>query len=162
MSQVPSSTFNVSQYSTTILPTISKVGHNWSDANTSSNISKNATNQTYNAFDAWKISEELKIFLYVLYSLIFIVGVSGNALVCYVLGIKKPRKNCGDIFVISLAISDLLASIVVPLVIINDLVGDSIRWYFGEIGCYVLPPMITITLTASSWSLVLICVDRYR
>ena len=113
-------------------------------------------------FTPWKISDGLKICLYLFYSLVFTVGVLGNGLVCYVLGIKKKRKNSGDIFVISLAITDFLASVFVPLVMINDIVGDFRVWYLGKTGCYVLPSVSPLTLTASSWFLVLISLDHYR
>ena len=133
-------------------------------SNSSLNSTKNATVRPPfgGASTGWRISEELKICLYVFYSMIFLIGVLGNSIVCYALGVKKKRKTSGDVFVVSLAITDLLSSIFVPLVMINDLVGDFKVWYLGKIGCYILPSVSPVTLIASSWSLALISLDRYR
>ena len=121
------------------------------------NVTQNSTTG-----EQLRFSEGLKICLYVFYSIILVVGILGNGLVCYVLIFKKKRKNTGDIFIISLAMTDFISSIFIPLVQINDLVGDAKIWYLGEIGCFVLPAMFPMTLTASSWLLVLISLDRYR
>ncbi len=61
----------------------------------------------------------------------------------------------------SLAVSDLLASLFVPLTMIADLSNKSNIWYFGAAMCHILPSISPMTLAASSWSLMLIAVDRY-
>eukprot|EP00794_Sanderia_malayensis_P020047 gene20047-22014_t len=110
----------------------------------------------------WVPSNGLKITLYILYSLIFVSGVLGNGLVCFVLGIKNKKRNPYDVFLISLATADFLASFFGPLIMIGDLAGDLNQWYFGELMCKVLPAISPITLIASSWSLAMISYDRYR
>lgn len=63
---------------------------------------------------------------------------------------------------ISLAVADLLASICVPIITIPDLSTGSNIWYFGAVMCKILPSVSPATLVASSWSLMLIAMDRYR
>eukprot|EP00794_Sanderia_malayensis_P015749 gene15749-17338_t len=94
---------------------------------------------------------------------VFLIGVPGNLMVSYVLGIKKKRnsKNNGDTFIVCLAVADLLASFFVPFVTIHDVINYP-HWYLGEFMCYLLTPLLPLTLIASSWSLVLISLDRYR
>ena len=130
----------------------------------SSNLTKNSTSpDSLRNYEGKLIfSEGLKIFLYLLYTLVFLVGVVGNGLVCYVLGVKKKRRNSGDIFVISLAITDFLSSIIIPLVMVHDVMTDLEMWCLGKIGCLVLPAVSPATVTASCWFLVLIALDRYR
>ncbi len=112
--------------------------------------------------EVWVPSKHLKISLCILYSLIFICGVLGNAVVCFVLGVKNKKKNRYDILLVSLAIADLLASMFGPLIMISDLAGDLNRWYFGAAMCKLLPAISPITLIASSWSLAMISYDRHR
>ena len=90
------------------------------------------------------------------------MGVFGNAMVCYILGVKKRRKRQFDILLISLSIADLLASFAGPVTMIADLAGDHHVWYFGAFLCKVLPAISPITLFASSWTLAMISCDRFR
>lgn len=95
--------------------------------------------------------------------IVFLVGVPGNSMVIYVLGInqKQNRSNSGNVFIVNLAVADILASAAVPTVIIRDLLHTH-RWNLGSFLCYLLPALNPITLVASSWALVVISIDRYR
>ena len=75
---------------------------------------------------------------------------------------KTRKQSSGDIFIVSLAAADLLASVFIPVLMITDMASDFKVWYFGEIGCHILPSISPVTLVASSWSLVAISLDRYR
>ena len=74
---------------------------------------------------------------------------------------KKKRLSGSDVFVISLACADLLASASTPLQPINDILWHQ-RWHIGSTMCKILPTVAPTSLAASSWSLVLIAADRYR
>ena len=50
----------------------------------------------------------VKAFFYCLYSLIFLIGVAGNALVCYVVIRNKNMQTVTNIFIMNLALSDIL------------------------------------------------------
>ena len=64
-------------------------------------------------------------------------------------------------FILSLAFADLLASVFVPVLVIHDLVSN-LKWHLGAAMCKILPSISPVTLIVSSWSLVLIAIDRYR
>ena len=74
---------------------------------------------TYTVFSAF--SKETTLFYYVAFSVMFVVGSIGNSLVIYVIAIKGQSKTNFDIYIVSLAIADLLASIFLPVVMIHDL-----------------------------------------
>jgi len=102
-----------------------------------------------------------KTTIVVLYSLISIIGVIGNIAIIHMFLNKKNRNSTSVTFILSLAVSDLLASIFIPLVMINDIVSPDL-YVFGIVGCKVLPSMSILTTLASAWNLVLISVDRLR
>lgn len=96
-------------------------------------------------------------------SIVFMIGVPGNAMVIYIIGMKNKanRNNDGSAFIVSLAVADLLASCFVPFVIAYDFLSQR-KWYLGPVMCHLLPALNPINLIASSWTLVLISVERYR
>ena len=74
---------------------------------------------------------------------------------------KKKELSGGDVFMVSLAAADFLASLFVPILTIHDFLSN-LRWHLAPIMCNILPAISPISLVASSWSLVLITADRYR
>lgn len=50
----------------------------------------------------------VKAFFYCLYIMIFLIGVAGNALVCYVVIRNKNMQTVTNIFIMNLALSDIL------------------------------------------------------
>ena len=115
-----------------------------------------------NPFEFTPVHGAAKQFCYVFYGLVLFFGVFGNIIVFYVLGYRKKKRNSGDVYILSLACADFLASLIVPMVFLNDLVSDYSNWFYGKAMCYVLPTISPLTMCASGWSLVLISVDRYR
>eukprot|EP00112_Aurelia_sp_Birch-Aquarium-sp1_P009390 Seg2066.5 transcript_id=Seg2066.5/GoldUCD/mRNA.D3Y31 product="C3a anaphylatoxin chemotactic receptor" protein_id=Seg2066.5/GoldUCD/D3Y31 len=128
---------------------------------TITNISCNSDASTPREQSMLQLSLEARITLICIYSVIFLLGMLGNSLVCYVIG-KKKKCTGGDVFMISLAAADLLASIFVPILVITDLTTNDVKWYFGAAMCKILPSVSPLTLAVSSWSLVLIAADRYK
>ena len=108
------------------------------------------------------IQGSAKYICYVVFGLVLFFGIFGNIIVFYVVGYEKKKRNSGDIYTLSLACSDILASMVVPMIFINDLITDHAEWLYGKAVCYILPPFSQLTLCASGWSLVFISLDRYR
>ena len=110
----------------------------------------------------WKVRPEAIVVLLILYTIVLIVGIVGNIVVLYVVGIKRKMKRSSDYFMLSLAVADFLASFFIPFVTFGDLHTNFGKWHFGDFGCKVLPAFYPLTITASGWSLVLISLDRYR
>jgi cholecystokinin A receptor len=72
-----------------------------------------------------------------LYSLIFLLAVIGNSLVIMTLVQNKRMRTVTNLFLLNLAISDLLLSMFcMPITLVGMLLRDFI---FGEIMCKLLP-----------------------
>ncbi|VDN56241.1 unnamed protein product [Dracunculus medinensis] len=100
------------------------------------------------------------IFLIILFSLIIIIALSGNLLLCVaVYWDKKLRRNEENIFYVSLAISDLLMSVLVmSLAMANDILG---YWPLGPIYCQLWICCDIACSTASILNLCAIALFRY-
>ena len=125
-------------------------------------VSTNLSNNSDSSDSTLHVGSTVKYLLYVFYGLIFLLGVFGNIVVFYVVGFRKKKRNSGDIYILSLACADFLVSLVAPLIVLNDLITGASVWFYGEILCYVMPPISIATMCASAWSLVFISVDRLR
>ena len=96
------------------------------------------------------------------FSLIFVVGVVGNCLVCYVFGSRKSRRRTTtEWLILYLGIVDLLASLFHPPLQIYWAVTKHRVWHFGLIGCKIIPSIGPIMTSASAGILCLIAIDRF-
>ena len=102
-----------------------------------------------------------KVALISAYCLVSIIGIPGNISIFFIFLRKKKRYSSGTTFIISLAFSDLMASIFIPVVMIHDLVNLG-GYSFGSVGCKLLSSMNILTTLASAWNLVLISLERLR
>ena len=110
-------------------------------------------------------SISMKIIYYIIYAFIIFVGTSGNSMVIYAVGVKKRadrKMNSCDVYIISLAIADLLSSIFIPPLILYYIYTDHKGWHlFGEVGCKLFGgPMISLSTLVSSLMLVVISLKR--
>ena len=93
---------------------------------------------------------------------IFIIGIAGNLLVCYVF-LWRNTKNAlttMELLIVFLAVADLVASIFNPFMFIYWTITFHKAWHFGKIGCKILPSMTRITTTLSFGIILIITVDR--
>ena len=94
--------------------------------------------------------------------LIAVVAIIGNLLVCYAIVVNKNlRINPTNIFIFSLALSDLLTvTIAVPF----DIEGLFLKWHWkhGEIMCEAWITVYLITVPTSILTLLAVSVDRYK
>ena len=93
---------------------------------------------------------------------ILIIGIFGNSFVIYTFGFKFKKRTVTETLLLNLAIVDLLASIINPLLYIYWIMTRFSRWDFGIVGCKILPPIAPISTTASTAIIIIICIDRYR
>ena len=100
------------------------------------------------------------IFLIVIFVVIFVVGLISNILVIRYYGFYNKQKLRYHIYLIHLAVTDLICSIVSPVVDVYDaLTGASLHWDTAlVIGTSVSP----IAVTVSAWIIVSIAYERYR
>ncbi|XP_069760341.1 D(4) dopamine receptor-like isoform X2 [Narcine bancroftii] len=86
--------------------------------------------------------------------------VSGNLLVCLSVCTERPLRTATNIFIASLAISDLLlALLVLPLYVFQEFQGGV--WTLGPGLCDYLMTMDVMLCTASIFNLCAISVDRF-
>ena len=99
------------------------------------------------------------IFLAFFVTIIMILIVVGNLLVCIAITTEKSLKAVQNWFIVSLAISDLFLGIVImPFSLSNELMG---HWIFGRLWCDIHHALDVLLCTASINNLCLISLDRY-
>ncbi|XP_065564424.1 dopamine receptor 1-like isoform X2 [Artemia franciscana] len=90
--------------------------------------------------------------------LIFL-SVAGNILVCVAVATDRSLRKIGNLFIVSLAVSDLLvAGLVMVFAVPNDLTG---YWIFGSQFCDTWIAFDVMGCTASILNLCAISLDRY-
>ncbi|XP_037376146.1 C-C chemokine receptor type 1 [Talpa occidentalis] len=93
-----------------------------------------------------------------LYSLVFVIGLVGNMLVVLVLMQYKRLKSMTSIYLLNLAISDLLSLFTLPFWIDYKLKDN---WVFGDAMCKFLSGLYDIGLYSEIFFIILLTVDRY-
>ncbi|XP_022645100.1 dopamine receptor 1-like isoform X2 [Varroa jacobsoni] len=94
----------------------------------------------------------------VLTAIIF-TAISGNVLVCWAICADRRLRKLGNLFIVSLAVADLLVSgIVMTFALANDLMG---YWAFGPQFCDAWIAMDVMCSTASILNLCAISLDRF-
>ena len=96
------------------------------------------------------------------FAAIFVIGIAGNLLVCYIFIWRHNKSSLStmELLIVFLAIADLIASIFNPLMFIYWTITFHKAWHFGTIGCKILPSMTRITTTLSFGIILIITVDR--
>ncbi|XP_066100394.1 C-C chemokine receptor type 1-like [Saccopteryx bilineata] len=93
-----------------------------------------------------------------LYSLVFVTGLVGNILVVLVLLQHKRLKNMTNIYVLNLAISDLLFLFMLPFWI-HYYQKDN--WVFGNVRCKLLSGLYYVGLYSEIFFIILLTIDTY-
>lgn len=106
-----------------------------------------------------------KAVLFVIYALIFFIGVTANTVILYYLGWKpiqmKRKIRNGHGFIIALACTDLTACMVMPFTMLNDL-AFNFKWHYGAVFCHIIPSVNPVLMLISAWLLVAISYERIR
>ncbi len=88
--------------------------------------------------DYLSLMASLKVFFYCLYVLVFILGIAGNALVCYVVLRNPTMHTVTNLFITNLALSDVLLCVfAVPFTPLYLLTYK--EWVFGTALCHLVP-----------------------
>ncbi|XP_030069279.1 neuromedin-U receptor 2 [Microcaecilia unicolor] len=94
------------------------------------------------------------------YALIFIIGVTGNLLVCLVILKHRNMKTPTNYYLFSLAISDLLVLVFgMPLEVYE--MWSNYPFLFGTVGCYFKTALFETVCFASILSVTTVSVERY-
>ncbi|XP_039192903.1 C-C chemokine receptor type 4 isoform X2 [Crotalus tigris] len=97
------------------------------------------------------------LFLPTLCSLVFLLGLTGNTLVVLVLLKYKRLKSMTDIYVLNLAISDLLFVLTLPFW--SYFMAD--KWVFGDTLCKIVSWTFQIGFFSGIFFIMLMSIDRY-
>ncbi|XP_062969575.1 C-C chemokine receptor type 2-like [Cynocephalus volans] len=92
-----------------------------------------------------------------LYSLVFTFGLVGNMLVMFILIKYKKLKSMSDIYLLNLAIADLLFLLTLPLWA-HSAAGE---WVFGDAMCKVFTGLYHIGYFGGIFFIILLTIDRY-
>lgn len=120
----------------------------------------NNSNQVSNGTVIVQLNEEFRIFVEIICVLVFLLGLVGNSLVIFVFSTRWTKlKNC-EMFMLSLAVADLVGTIIMPVKMFLDLIGHDF-YMIGDVGCKIISSLSVTTITVSSLTLLVISIDRY-
>ncbi|XP_077979625.1 galanin receptor 2b-like [Glandiceps talaboti] len=106
-----------------------------------------------------EISRPERIIMPVLFTIIFAVGLVGNILVMFAVLVGKNRQSTTNIFILNLAVADLLLSIFcTPFNMTLFLLPN---WIFGEVMCKLTNFLYYCTMFASIFTMVTMSLDRF-
>ncbi|KAL4635241.1 delta-type opioid receptor-like [Arapaima gigas] len=92
------------------------------------------------------------------YSVVFVVGLSGNCLVMYVIIRYTKMKTATNIYIFNLALADALVTTTMPFQSTDYLLNS---WPFGEVVCKVFISIDYYNMFTSIFTLTMMSVDRY-
>ncbi|KAM6375331.1 C-X-C chemokine receptor type 6 isoform 1-T17 [Alca torda] len=98
----------------------------------------------------------IKVFLPCIYSVVFILGLAGNALVFIILVFYEKLKTLTDIFLVNLAIADWVFLWTLPFWAYSA--GQ--EWTFGTVVCHIIRGLYVLNLYTSMLTLTSITFDR--
>ncbi|KAE8596952.1 hypothetical protein XENTR_v10016292 [Xenopus tropicalis] len=98
-----------------------------------------------------------QIFLPAFYAVAFVIGVAGNSLVVAIYAYYKKMKSKTDVYLLNLAVADLLLLFTLPFWATDAAVG----WQFGIFMCKITSAMYTINFSSGMQFLACISLDRY-
>ena len=129
----------------TVIPSNNNVVEEWSSNSTiESDITSNGLVQLI--FD-------------ILYVHIFMLGVFGNVLVCFVVARNRQMQTVTNLFITNLALSDvLLCVLAIPFTPLYTFLG---RWIFGRTLCHLVPYAQGVSVYISTLTLTSIAIDRF-
>ncbi|CAL1567866.1 unnamed protein product [Knipowitschia caucasica] len=94
------------------------------------------------------------------YLLIFLICMLGNGTVCFIVLRSRNMRSVTNLFILNLAISDLLVGIFcMPTTLVDNIITG---WPFGSVVCKLSGMVQGISVSASVFTLVAIAVDRFR
>lgn len=96
---------------------------------------------------------------FILYTAIFVLGIFGNVLVCYVVFRNKAMQTVTNLFITNLALSDILLCVLaVPFTPLYTFLG---KWVFGKVICHLVPYAQGTSVYISTLTLTSIAIDRF-
>ncbi|XP_063306734.1 atypical chemokine receptor 4 [Pelobates fuscus] len=98
-----------------------------------------------------------QIFLPAFYAVAFVTGVAGNSLVIAIYAYQKKLKTKTDVYILNLAVADLLLLLTLPFWAVDAALG----WQFGRGICKITSALYIINFSSGMQFLACISLDRY-
>uniref|UniRef100_H3AT99 G-protein coupled receptors family 1 profile domain-containing protein n=2 Tax=Latimeria chalumnae TaxID=7897 RepID=H3AT99_LATCH len=99
----------------------------------------------------------VRIVVIIIYSIIFLLGVSGNGMVIWISGFKM-KKTPSTIWFLNLAIADFVLTVFLPFYIAQ--VSLNYHWPFGRVMCKLCSAILVVNMYTSVFLLTCISIDR--
>lgn len=92
-----------------------------------------------------------------IHSIISILGFVGNSLVIITYALYKRSKSMTDVYLLNVAIADLLFVLALPFIVYNELYA----WPMGQVACKLLRGSYSVNMYSGMLMLACISTDRY-
>lgn len=92
-----------------------------------------------------------------IHSIISILGFVGNSLVIVTYALYKRSKSMTDVYLLNVAIADLLFVFALPFIVYNELYS----WPMGQVACKLLRGSYSVNMYSGMLMLACISTDRY-
>ena len=116
-------------------------------------------NTSFNETEDYTSIPEVQITFYFIYSSIFLLGICGNALVCFVVARNKQMHTVTNLLITNLALSDILLCVLaVPFTPLYTFLS---AWVFGSTLCFLVPYAQAMSVYISTFTLTSIAIDRF-
>ncbi|XP_015598583.1 orexin receptor type 2 isoform X2 [Cephus cinctus] len=97
--------------------------------------------------------------LIAMHSVVFVVGLVGNALVCLAVYRNHSMRTVTNYFIVNLAVADLLVILIcLPPTVVWDVTST---WFLGLQLCKAVPYLQTVSVSVSILTLTFISIDRW-
>lgn len=132
----------------------------WTTDSLTENVTFNAFNYEHDSNYTNPIDDKaIQAAFCTVYIIIFVVGLFGNALVCYAVIRNRAMQTVTNLFITNLALSDILLCVfAVPFTPLYTFLG---RWVFGGLLCHIMPYAQGCSVYISTLTLTSIAIDRF-
>ncbi|XP_066469023.1 neuropeptide Y receptor type 6-like [Tiliqua scincoides] len=114
----------------------------------------------FSHFESCQPSLPATLLLIAAYAVVTLVGLFGNLCLIVIIRKQKESQNVTNILIANLSLSDILICIMcIPFTVTYTLMD---YWVFGEAMCKITSFVQSMSVTVSTFSLVLIAVERYQ
>lgn len=119
------------------------------------NITFDLSHSEFNIFN----NHNWQICIVFIYILVIAISLAGNVLVIHIIFRNKHLHNITNIFVVTLAISDIVLCVFYLPFQLHYKLTDN--WFFGRWLCHVIMPTFAVPVHISTLSILVIAVNRY-
>jgi len=112
-----------------------------------------------NSDEGQSVAEDFLTASIVLYVCIFILGILGNSMFCFIVCTSAGMKTVTNYFLLNLSLADISITLFCTL---NQIILFSLGYFpFGQECCYVISLMQPASIYSGSYTLVAISIERY-